>query len=119
MAGRSKKIPFANWESTKPDGIENRYIRLANTQMISVAMRSLSNSAYRIYVNMKLESKGNVQFEFPFSKYKSYMTRPTFEKGVNELVEKGFIDVVQRNANLRKPNVYRFSDKWKLYIPLL
>ena len=112
---RKKKTPFAYWESTKPDGIEQRYIRMANTQMVSEAMLSLSNSAFRIYVNMKLESAGKLEYTFPFSKYRIYMTRPTFKQAVDELVDKGFIEVKQHNANLRKANVYRFSDGWKQY----
>lgn len=117
MAGRIKKVPFDSWESDKPNGIEQRYIRLSNSQMVSMAMKSLSSSAFRVYVNMKLESGHNVQFKFPFSKYKSYMTRPTFKQAVDELVDKGFIEVAQHNANLRKANVYRFSDGWKSYMP--
>ncbi len=116
MAKR-KITPFSPWETLNADGKEKRYIRIANTQLVSPVMRSLSNSAFRIYTNMRMESGGNISFTFPYSKYKSYMTRPTFEKVVDELVNTGFIEVVQRNANLRKANVYRFSEGWKNYVP--
>ena len=114
---RRKITPFAQWETLNSDGIEKRYIRIANTQLVSTAMRSLSNSAFRIYTNMRMESGGNITFTFPYSKYKSYMTRPTFEKAVNDLADAGFIEVVQRNANLRKANVYRFCAGWKQFVP--
>ncbi len=110
---RRKKTPFAPWESKTPDGIEKRFIRLGNTQMVSEAMRGLSPSAYKIYTYMKLESAGNREFEFPHKKYASFMSKPTFFKALRELEQAGFIDVIQHNANLRQPNVYRFSDRWK------
>lgn len=113
----AKKITaFKPWETMKDNGIEKRYIRLGDSQLVSEAMRALSNSAFRVYVNMRIESAGNQQFKFTFSKYKSYMTRPTFKKAVKDLEEKGFIDVVEHNANLRKANKYRFSEKWRSYI---
>lgn len=112
-----KYTPFKLWESSSPNGYERRYIRLSNTQMVSKAMKSLSPSAFRVYVNMRLESAGKMEFQFPFHKYRSYMSRPTFIKAVKELEEKGFIETIEHNANLRKANKYRFSDAWKQYIP--
>ena len=34
-----------------------------------------------------------------------------------ELIEKGFIVELQKNKNLRKANVYEFSEDWKRYEP--
>ena len=41
------------------------------------------------------------------------MSKPTFLKAKQELIDKGFIDVVQNNKNLRRANIYAFSDRWK------
>ena len=41
------------------------------------------------------------------------MSKPTFFKARDELVEKGFVDVVQNNKNLRRANIYAFSERWK------
>ena len=76
-------------------------------------MRQLSPSAFKIYWYMRLESAGKREFEFPYVKYRSYLSRPTFFKVLEELQGKGFVDVVQRNKCVRQPNVYRFSDRWK------
>ena len=62
---------------------------------------------------MRIESAGNKSFKFPHAKYRSYMTKPTFQKAKQELIDKGFIDVIQNNKNLRKANIYAFSDRWK------
>ena len=110
---RYKKTPFQEWETKNDDGIERRYFRMGISIMASESMRSLSPSAFKIYCYMRIESGGKRSFKFPFSKYRSYTTRPTFEKALKELVDKGFVDVIQRNGNLRKANIYSFSSRWK------
>lgn len=112
---RTKKVPFQPWESRNVDGAEKRYFRLGATIMASEAMLSLSSSAFRVYCHMRLESGGKKSFRFPFNKYKIFMTRPTFVKARDELIEKGFVETVQNNKNLRKANIYCFSEKWKQF----
>lgn len=114
---RAKKTPFPSWQTQKPDGIETRYIRLGNSQLISGAMQSLNHATFRIYVYMLLESAGKKEFEFSYSKYKNYCSKGGFQKAVAELEGKGFVKVVQHNKNLRIKNIYQFSDEWKKYIP--
>ena len=115
--GRSKKTPFPSWQTCKPDGVEQRYIRLGNSQLMHPATLSLSDRAFCIYTYMLLESGGKMQFEFPRSKVKMLCGNRAFQKARSELIEKGFIKEKQNNANLRKPNVYEFSDAWKIYEP--
>ncbi len=110
---RIKKTPFPPWQTLKQDGIEKRYVRLANTQLCASAMNNLSNTAFRVYVHMLLESEGKREFTFPVSKYKKFTTKPTFQKAKEELIAAGFIVERQNNSNLRKANVYEFSDEWK------
>lgn len=110
---RKRKTPFAPWESKADDGIERRYFRLGATILASESMRGLSPSAFKIYCYMRIESAGKREFRFPHIKYQSYMSKPTFFKARDELVEKGFIEIAQNNRNLRQANVYRFSEKWK------
>ena len=111
---KKKITPFEPWESKNASGIEKRYFRLGVSLMSSEVMRSLSPSAFKIYCYMRLESAGNKGFKFPHSKYCSYMTKPTFQKAKQELIDKGFIDIVQNNKNLRKANIYAFSERWKM-----
>lgn len=110
---RKKKTPFPAWQTCKVDGIEERYIRLGNSQLLHESMQGLSDKAFRVYVNMLLESAGKMEFTFPYSKYKNYVSKQGFLNIRTELIEKGFIEIVQNNANLRKANIYRFSEKWK------
>lgn len=110
---RGRKVPFANWETTKPNGIEDRYIRNGNTFMLHKATLSLSHASFRVYQYMKLESGGAREFEFPYSKFKYIVSKDGFRGALKELVDKGFIEIVERGNTTRKPNVYRFSTRWR------
>ncbi len=110
---KSKPTPFKPWETTKTNGIELRYIRMGVTQMSHPATKSLSHSAFRVYEYMKIESGGHKEFEYPYSKFKTIISKKGFQSAVAELVEKGFIVIVEKNKNLRLPNKYAFSDGWK------
>lgn len=110
---RTKKIPFPPWQTKKPDGIEKRFVRLGNSLLLDTACLKLSGNAFRLYAYMLLESDGKIEFEMPRHKYIKFMTQPTFIKSRDELIKKGFVEVAQNNANLRKANVYRFSSRWK------
>lgn len=114
---RSKKTPFQPWQTCKPDGIEQRYIRLGNSQMRHPTFLMLSDKAKVIYFNMLLESEGKREFTFPRSKYSVVAGHTVFQRAKDELIEKGFIKEKQNNANLRKANIYEFSEDWKLYKP--
>lgn len=110
---KHKITPFEQWETKNANGVEKRYFRMGATLMASEQMRSLSSSAFKIYCYMRIESAGNRSFKFPHAKYRAYMSKPTFGKAKQELINKGFIDVVQNNKNRRKSNIYAFSDRWK------
>lgn len=105
--------PFQPWETRNNDGKEKRYFRLGATLLASQAMLTLSPSAFKVLCYMKIESAGSRKFTYPHAKYRVFMSKPTFYKARDELIEHGFIDIVQNNKNLRKANVYMFSDRWK------
>ena len=110
---RKKKVPFPAWQTLKPDGVEERYIRLGNSQLLHEKVNRLTHSAFRVYVYMLLESGGKREFTFPRSKYERFISRGGAHSAICELEEAGFIEVLERNFNLRKANVYRFSERWK------
>lgn len=110
---RRKKTPFAPWVTMASDGIEKRYIRLGNTLLYSPAFLQLSASAKQMYIYMLIESAGQREFTMPRLKYLVFSKKDSAISAKNELEKAGFIETVQNNANLRKPNVYRFSEHWK------
>ena len=112
---RTKKVPLAPWETKNANGIEKRYIRLGDTLLCSAAARSLSPSAFKALIYMKIEAAGKKNFQFPCHKYIDFVSKPTFYKALKELEEVGFIDIISRNKNLRIPNEYAFSTRWQSY----
>lgn len=111
---RSKKTPFQPWE-TKTSGIEQRYIRLGNSQLLDQSIRGLGDKAFRLYAYMRLDSGGRREFEMPYARIRQLMpiSRPAIKAAVTELEQAGLIEVAENNANLRKPNLYRFSTVWR------
>lgn len=114
---RGKKTPFPPWQTCKPDGIEKRYIRIGNTQLLHPAMLGLSDKAQVIYFHMLMEAGGNKEFTFPRSKYHRIAGNTAFQNAKEELIRAGFIKVKQNNANLRKPNIYEFCSDWTRFYP--
>lgn len=111
--GKSKKTPFPEWQTLKPNGIEERYIRLGNSQMLHEAMVGLTHAEFRLYAYMLIESGGKREFTMPRSKYGQFLSSHGAQSAIYGLEKKGFIDIVEKNGNLRKANVYRFSTRWK------
>jgi hypothetical protein len=108
-----KKRAFQEWESSAPGLQDCRFMRLSNSQMLHPKMQELSGNAFKLYCCMKLEADGNLIFEFPHAVYTRFMAARTFLRAKDELIAAGFIEVEQPGANLRAPNKYRFSARWK------
>lgn len=107
----NSSLPF--WQSANPDCKEKRFLMLGNSFLLHPMILGLSNSAYRVYSYMCLESGGERIFTFPYCKYKKIVSKPTFQRALQELIDNRLIETLQNNANLRKANVYCFNPKWR------
>jgi hypothetical protein len=110
---RNRFTPFPLWQTNKLNGKEERFIRLGNSFLLSKQFNQLSYQAQIVYIHMMLESAGQKRFIFPKIKYIPFIPHHTFLKAKKELIENGFIEIIQNNRNLRKPNQYSFTEKWK------
>ena len=124
---RNNKNPF-----DRADGREKStpYALLSDTQAKSKIYRSLKADAKHVYMICKLCRKyhtgrdrdgkskaiqGNLlYFYFNRAVQQEYgLNNPNkVRKCLIELVEKGFIDVIECNGTTRKRNIYAYSDKW-------
>lgn len=111
MAKKPSPIPF--WGTATSDGFERAYIRIGSSLLHHEAMMKLPSNAFRLYVYMTLECRGYQDFTMPHSRYKKFMSKPTFIKARDDLVQAGFIEITEKNGNLRKPNKYRFSKRYR------
>ena len=102
---------FKTWEGIHP---KDKHVRLTDYMMRSREYKSLSSSAKVLYMYMKLAACGNETVEYAISYAKGFMSAPTFCKARDDLVEKGFIEYVNRHCarDLREMAEYKFSTKW-------
>lgn len=131
--GRQQKTQYIrkSYESQKA-GIENKnkkepFASLYVTMLTSEAWRNLSLGARNLYTYMKLEATGTdpekkfqkenlkpEQFYFNRAVCKKYgFSNPNqFGKWRDELVEHGFIDLVECGRWTRTKSIYALSDRW-------
>lgn len=112
MSKRRNKTPFQDFErATERSGYETGYIRMVDLQLC--CMNELSANAFRLYVMMKSYAKGKVEFNFPHRIFKQFLSKQTFVKARQELIDLGYIKPFVSHANLRTENTYRFSGEWR------
>lgn len=94
------------------------------SMMQSKAWHNLSNNARVLYLYMKLQLYGakikdHPETDFYFNTamaqktYGLYSNMAQFRKDRQQLIDNGFIDVVENGRFTRTKNVYRFSSRWK------
>lgn len=105
---------FRDIESTGKikKGIKERYISIAETMLKHKKFMSLKSSSKTLYIYMKYWACGRIEFEYAISMSKSFMSANTFLKSKDELVDKGFIEVIEIGKFTRTTNKYKFSNKW-------
>lgn len=110
-----KKAPFKDYEGSKQN---DKHIRKTQDMMMSESYLSLSHTAKVVYDYMKLWACGNTEFYYAKELSKKYMSPTTFLTAKDELIEKGFIELIETNPFAHIPNKYKFSSKWKYYKPV-
>ena len=61
-----------------------------------------------------IENNGEIEFTYGEAKSKYGIT--TFKDAIDELMEKGFLDVAETGMGVHKvKTLYSLSDRWKLY----
>ena len=105
-----------NKNSWKGEIGDTSFAMIYQSLFTSAAFMDLKPKSVAVYIGMLSYSQGNYHFEYPHSMYKNICSNSTFQTAVIDLVEHGFIEKVSSGKFNRKPNVFRFSDKfhnWK------
>lgn len=72
----------------------------------------MSCGAQMLYIFMKIEAAGKIQYEFTQSCAKAYKIAPSsFDRYKKELIDNGFIEVYISGKSERQPNVYKFLEE--------
>lgn len=134
MTVKKKKYTPKTFESacTKNDTSANIY----ESMLTSSAYTDMTKNQRFLYVCMKAQyygkrkpekdfpdmdlAQGSDKFYFPFAlakKYKIYTdnNKRQFYKDVQVIVEHGFIEVVSSGKQTHIKNIYKFSDKWRIW----
>lgn len=120
----NKRCNFQNFQSSKG----GRLVPLYFDMLDSKVWQSLSASAIKLYLKMLRKytakyTKGLLVYcnkdniSMPRSEYLEFMAKNTFEKCIDELINYGFVRVVEYKimAGSRKVIIYGFNDMWKKY----
>jgi len=63
-----------------------------------------------------IANNGEIEFTYPEAERKYGISGSAFRKAIDELRDKGFIDIAESGAGLYKAkNLYSISDRWPLY----
>ena len=102
----------------KPDRHYN-FILLPHDLIDSLPFQELTNSS-RVVLILLMRQKGRnpdqPSVKFPYTDARKYLNGTTFSRAITELVKFGFIELEtakRLGSDIRQPNVYRFSTKWK------
>jgi len=105
------QVVIKPWLSARMDSTENRFIQCGNTLLLSKAFQSLRANSQTLYFCMAMESGGRRQYEFTNRTEKKYgIQHATAARSKKELIEKGFIEIAEKNYKL----IFAFSNEWKV-----
>jgi len=85
--------------------------------MESEAFKNLSIYTKWLYIEFKHKFYGDNRKHIILTQneIKKVMSINTFYKSRDQLIEKGFIDVIKRGGLEKQPAIYGLSDRWKKY----
>jgi len=93
------------------------YVKLDNSMTESAAWTSLSDMAVWVYIELKksfnFDKGGNNHLTLPYSRVKWRMSKDSRRKAIQELINRGFIRIVQPGGLLGNPDIFALSNEWE------
>ena len=105
----NQKVIKINREKVVKGLTQGRLYLVAYQDNISAAMKTLSHTAFKIYIYLLFQKDGySVCYSPEYLHKAANMCKDTARKGINELIEKGYIDKTERGYDFyeyprRKP----------------
>ena len=121
MTKSKKKIIYnEDWESNKSSN--QSFTKICDDMMDSMAWHKLDLASQGLYLFLKRKytkrnGKDNADDIHITNKDKRILGKSdnTINKLLDQLIEFGFIKVIQHGKLARKPNIYGFAGEWKKY----
>lgn len=115
MGRKQKDYGFKPFEKASiPD---NRHVRISMNMMESKAWKELTAHSVLLYLHMKTKYTGNNEDNIMFKQEEGekLMARNTFTKSIDQLIDLGFIRLVEHHVHTRFANIYGFHNMWQYY----
>lgn len=116
MANKYKKTPLEPHLTFTKDGNEP-FVRLTSSLTTSPLYLKLGNAAKVLLIDIYLYVGKDYSSSFTYpeslAKKRIGLAKQTFLNSKKQLIDNGFIEVVEYNRNLRKANVYKISCNWR------
>lgn len=111
---KKKKKQFRPFESSnRYMNYEDNFIFITKSMMDNENWLSLTSNSKILYMYMKLWAYGREQFQFAYTLAQNCIKNTkTIHNCINQLVEKGFIDIVSISRKVGYGTTYKFSDRW-------
>ncbi len=99
----------------KRSKIDGGFTALENKLTDSIPWKDLSIHGRYLYFEIKKKWAGRdrTHIVFTHKEAREFMAENTFRKARNKLIEKGFIDMVNRGGLWGQEAVFALSDRWK------
>ncbi len=112
-----KMMQYKEFESRNKTG---RFVRLSYDMLNSEAWKDLKTIAVKLYVYLKTKYNGSeisIEFECSYSEINNKLrfSDKSIKSAYDDLIAKGFVEVLENNRARMKANKYKFSEKWKHY----
>lgn len=107
---KRKLTPFHTYETNNK--YDEKYIRVTRTLLMNKKFIELSSNAKVLYLYMRDWGYPTPEVKYSISMARELMSKNTFIKCINELIQAGFIKLAWSNKYSGQPNIYVFSDNW-------
>jgi len=114
-----KKKLYEEFESNRENG---KFHKIADDMIKSIVWQSLSLIERALYYEFKAKftkykdgTTNTNDISMPRSEYTKLMNERTFWKCVDNLIELGFLRVVESRWTTRECTIYGFSTQWKYF----
>jgi len=117
MGNKKRDSKFEPFEGKSKTG---RHIRLTASMLQHRAWKELKPIGFKLYALLKTKYAGidrGIEFECTYKEIlqKTRLVDDSTKKAFDDLIRKGFIEVVENNRSRMKANKYKFSSKWQHY----
>ena len=96
---------------------EGHFAGIDEKVMESEAWKGLKANTKWLYFEFRYRFYGDNRKHiiFTYLEARKIMSEEAFKKSRNKLIERGFIDVIQRGGLEKQPTIYGLSDRWKKF----